>query len=269
MRYIVDHDLHIHSHLSLCSGKPEQNKDAILEYGIRNGLKTLCLTDHMWDPAVPGAENFWFYAQQPYERICESLPLPQADGTRFLFGCETDQLPDGTVGVSPAVMEKLDFIIIPTTHLHMGGFTLRGDEGVEERAKLWCSRFEAVLDMDLPFHKIGIAHLTCSLVYMGHHLEVLSTIPDSEYHRLFAKAAAKGVGIELNFSSLNMSDEEREISLKPYFIAKEEGCKFYFGSDAHKPEGLASARENFENIVTLLDLTEDDKIPFLREGTPA
>jgi len=72
------------------------------------------------------------------------------------------------------------------------------------------------------------------------------------------------VGIELNFSSLQMSDEEREISLKPYFIAKEEGCKFYFGSDAHTPEGLASARENFENIVTLLDLTEDDKIPFLR-----
>jgi len=264
MRFVIDHDLHIHSHLSLCSGDAAQNKDAILAYGVKNGLKTLCITDHMWDPAVPGAEKFGFYANQPYERTCESLPLPQADGVKFLFGCETDQKMDKAIGVSPAVMEKLDFIIIPTTHMHMGGFTVRGDESVEERAKLWCDRFEAVLDMDLPFHKIGIAHLTCCLIHDGHHYEVLSAIPDSEYHRLFAKAAAKGVGIELNFPSLELTDETRDIELKPYRIAKEEGCKFYLGSDAHHPADLASAMENFENIITLLDLTEEDKIPFLK-----
>ena len=93
---------------------------------------------------------------------------------------------------------------------------------------------------------------------------MLSAIPDSEYHRLFAKAAAKGVGIELNFPSLELTDETRDIELKPYRIAKEEGCKFYLGSDAHHPADLASAMENFENIVTLLDLTEEDKIPFLK-----
>ena len=48
MRYIVDHDLHIHTQLSLCSGHPEQTKETILKYGIDNGLTTLCLTDHMW-----------------------------------------------------------------------------------------------------------------------------------------------------------------------------------------------------------------------------
>lgn len=264
MRFVVDHDLHIHSHLSLCSKDPAQNKDNILAFGVKHGLKTLCLTDHMWDPAVPGAENFWFYAQQPYERSCQSLPLPQADGVRFLFGCETDQLADTTVGVSPAVMEKLDFIIIPTTHLHMNGFTLRGDESVEERAKLWCNRFEAVLDMDLPFHKIGIAHLTCALIDLKHYLEVLATIPKEEYHRLFAKAAKVGVGIELNFSDDELREENHDLVLTPYKIAKEEGCKFYLGSDAHNPAGLERAFANYEKIVTLLDLTEEDKIPFLR-----
>lgn len=262
MRFVADHDLHIHSHLSLCSGNPAQNKDAILAYGVKNGLKTLCLTDHMWDPAVPGASGW--YARQPYERTCEALPLPQADGVKFLFGCETDQKMDTAIGVSPELMEKLDFIIIPTTHMHMNGFTVRGDEGVEERAKLWCSRFDAVLDMDLPFYKIGIAHLTCSLLYTGHYLEVLAAIPDEEYRRLFAKAAKAGVGIELNMGAEELKEENHAITLKPYRIAKEEGCKFYLGSDAHSPAGLEEAPAKFEKIITLLELTEDDKIAFLK-----
>ena len=257
MRYIADHDLHIHTQLSLCSGDPAQNKESILQYGLDNGLTTLCLTDHMWDSRVPGASGW--YQKQSYEYITQALPLPESDKVRYLFGCETDLDRFLTVGVSPEIMKKLDFIIIPTTHLHMHGFTLDGSEGVEERAKLWCDRLEAVLDMDLPFHKVGIAHLTCSLMYREHYIEVLKTIPESEYRRLFKKAAEKGVGIELNFPSLNLNDETREPTLLPYRIAKEEGCKFYFGSDAHHPQELAKAKENFENIIDLLGLEESDK----------
>lgn len=259
MRYIVDHDLHIHSHLSLCSNDPGQSTEAILRYGEENGFKTLCLTDHMWDSTVPGAEGMGFYENQPYEHIARSLPLPTSNKVRFLFGCETDQDRYLTVGISRELMEKMSFIIIPTTHLHMGGFTCNGDEGVEARAKLWCTRFEAVLDMDLPFHKIGITHLTCGLMHAWHHIEVLNAIPVEEYRRLFAKAAKVGVGIELNFNSFEFAGAALDTMLLPYRIAKEEGCRFYFGSDAHHPAELASARANFENIVDLLLLTEEDK----------
>ncbi len=259
MRYIVDHDLHIHSHLSLCSSDPRQNTDAILQYGEASGFKTLCLTDHMWDSAVPGAEGMEFYERQPYAHIANALPLPVSDTVRFLFGCETDLDRHLTLGISREIMDKLAFVIIPTTHLHMNGFTCAGDEGVKARAKLWVTRFEAVLDMDLPFEKIGIAHLTCGLMHRGHHIEVLNAIPPAEYHRLFAKAARVGVGIELNFNSFEFTGADLETMLLPYRIAKEEGCKFYFGSDAHHPLGLAEAKENFEHMVDLLDLTEADK----------
>ena len=83
MRFTIDHDLHIHSQLSLCSGDPGQNTAAIFAYGVKNGLKTLCLTDHMWDPAVPGASGW--YAAQSYERTKTALPLPQSESVRFLF----------------------------------------------------------------------------------------------------------------------------------------------------------------------------------------
>lgn len=265
MRFRVDHDLHIHSTLSLCSSDPEQNPAAILAYGEENGFTTLCLTDHMWDPAVPGASGW--YAAQPYERTREALPLPQSEKTRFLFGCETDMDRYCTIGVSPAVAEALDFIIVPTTHLHMDGFTLDGREDADERAALWSSRFDALLDADLPFYKVGVAHLTCSLIWRNRYLEVLARIPEEEYHRLFEKAAKRGIGIELNFPAQHMDAECARLTLLPYRIAKEEGCRFYLGSDAHHPAGLAAAKANFETIVDLLDLTEDDKIPFLTERT--
>ena len=39
----------------------------------------------------------------------------------------------------------------------------------QELASLWVKRFEAVLDTDLPFKKVGIAHLACGLICMGYH----------------------------------------------------------------------------------------------------
>ncbi|MBQ9467733.1 MAG: hypothetical protein IJU52_01845 [Clostridia bacterium] len=251
----------MHSQLSLCSGDGRQNPEAIFAYGLQNGFHTLCLTDHMWDPAVPGASDW--YAAQPYERTRRALPLPQSDGLRFLFGCETDMDRNRVIGVSPAVAKELDFIIVPTTHLHMNGFTLRGDEGADERARLWIDRFDALLDAPLPFEKVGAAHLTCSLIFGRRTPEVMEKIPTNEYHRLFGKAAARGIGIELNFPAPGTDAPDARVMLLPYRIAREEGCRFYLGSDAHHPEDLLKAKANFEAIVDLLGLTEDDKIPLL------
>ncbi len=259
MRYIYDHDLHIHSQLSLCSDDPEQTPAAILRYAEENHLHTICLTDHYWDETVPGVENFPWYGAQNTERLRRALPLPQTEGIRFLFGCETELKADLTLGISKKNCDLFDFIIIPTTHLHMNGFTCRGDEDAEERAALYIKRFDAVLDMDLPFHKIGIAHLTCSLMYRENYIAVLQAISDEAFIKLFRKAKERGVGIELNFPAVKLPQENVQTVLRPYQIAKEEGCKFYIGSDAHHPRGLADEKENAETIIRLLDLKEPDK----------
>ena len=86
MRYVFDHDYHIHSFLSDCSNDPAENTKRILEYAGQN-----------------------------------------------------------------------NFVVIPTTHLHMNDLTIAPeDRNVEGRAKCWVSRLEKVLNMQLPFHKIGI-----------------------------------------------------------------------------------------------------------------
>ena len=65
MKYKIDHDLHIHSKLSVCSQDELQTKENILKYAIQNNLKQICLTDHFWDENVPGASGW--YKPQYYE----------------------------------------------------------------------------------------------------------------------------------------------------------------------------------------------------------
>ena len=263
--YVTDNDLHIHSQLSLCSSDPGQTPERILEYAKNNGLSTVCLTDHFWDPAIPGASEW--YAIQNYEHIKKALPLPQDDNVRFLFGCETEMDKNFTIGISDKTMDELDFIIVPTTHLHMEGFTLDAsigydEDGVKRRRELYIERFERLLSADLPFHKTGVAHLTCSLACRRAErgiFRLLDGITDQTFTELFSRAAKKGLGIELNFDDFGYDGEDKEIIYRPYRIAKRCGCKFYFGSDAHHPGELDKAAKNFKEIAKKLDLSEDDK----------
>ena len=154
-------------------------------------------------------------------------------------------------------------MVIPTTHLHMTGFTYEEtDNTPEKKAELWLKRLDALLNMDLPFHKIGIAHLACNLIFSGSrekYIETLNLLPEDELKKLFTKAAKLGCGIELNYSDMSFGDEEADDVLRMFRIAKDCGCKFYFGSDAHHPSGFEKTKVVFERAIDLLGLTEDDK----------
>ena len=262
MRYVYDNDLHIHSGLSKCSGDPEQSTERILAYAQENGLKTICLTDHHWDETVPGASQW--YQSQDYAWIEQSKPLPQAEGIRFLYGCETDIDRFMTLGVAREHFDRFDFVVIPTTHLHMTGFTISAEDAQskERRAELWVSRLEGFLNMDLPFGKMGLAHLACPLINKESreaYLSTLDLIPTVEMERLFAKAAEVGVGIELNSADMRFTDEEEDRVLRMFRIAKYHGCKFYCGSDAHHPAGLVNSPAVFLRAIDRLGLQESDK----------
>jgi len=270
MRYIVNHDLHIHSVLSSCSRKPEQNPETILAYAEKNGFTDICVTDHFWDSNVPGASEW--YKPQNFEHICRSLPLPQSDKVKFHFGCETEMDKFCTVALSDKVLDKLDFIIVPVNHLHMRNFTIdEKDTSPERRADTLVNHIRSLLEKDLPFHKMGIAHLTASCVAgtcnerIRDHLDIFDMIGDSTFRELFENAAKKGIGIELNSSAEvfeHYTQEEKDRRFRMLKIAKQCGCKFYLGSDAHKPADFDKAIMRFQGAVDELGLEESDKFNF-------
>ncbi len=263
MKFLCDHDLHIHSRISPCGGDPAQTSERILRYAVDNGLKTICVTDHYWDDTVPAP--YGKGAGQTTEQIKSILPLPQKEGIRFLFGAETEMDMDLTIGVGKEMAEELDFIVVPLNHMHMAGFSCRGDEDAAERARQIVTRFDALLESDLPLRKVGVAHFTDGCIFPpGKNTDVLNRIPDAEYLRLFGEAAKRGVGIELNMPAAKadfriMNWEEDRDELRVYLLAREAGCKFYFGSDAHNVRGLGWAKRNAEKVVELLALNEEDK----------
>lgn len=263
MRYSVDNDLHIHSYLSPCSGDDLQTPENILKYAIDNSLEDICLTDHFWDSCVPGATPY--LSALNTERLKRALPLPKAKGINFMFGCETELDRYGNLAIGRKTFKVFDFVVIPINHFHMKGFTLAAEDfnNPPVLAKRWIERFDGILNRDLPFGKIGMAHLACELMVSDGgigHIDVLDCITDSEYARLFSKAARLGVGIELNFETFfDYGENELKRVMRPFAVAKSVGCKFYFGSDAHHPQDFLRAKEKFEETVRILGLEEKDK----------
>ncbi len=273
MRYVIDHDLHIHSQLSICSSNPEQTPENILKYAEENGLKTIALTNHFWDEAIPFdlppledgrmPKGINSYTRQSYSHIKEDLPLPKSDKIRFLFGGECEMTHKLVIGLSEVAVSELEFIVVPTTHMHITGFTITEKDASlpELRAKVWIERFEALLSAKLPFHKVGAAHLVSKLIAPSReeYLEVLRLLPEDEMRSLFRRAAELGIGIELNRNDFGYENDEAELVLRPLLIAKSEGCKFYLGSDSHNPEHFKTAISKFNKAVDELSLKENNK----------
>lgn len=262
MSFRIDHDYHIHSLLSACSNDPEQSTQNILQYALDNQLNTLVLTDHYWDNTVPGASNW--YKPQDFAWISQAKPLPQHETCRFLFGCETDMNYSGVIGVPESRFDDFDFIIIPTTHLHMPGFAYLAEDGdtVEKRAAVFTRRFEQFLQLNVPYHKVGLAHITCPLIMPENdqYVKVLNCVTDATFAELFSGCAEKGCGVEINLPLRQLTDEAiRESCLRPYRIAREQGCKFYVGSDSHHPNGFDGVCDKFRLAAEILGLTEDDQ----------
>ena len=177
-----------------------------------------------------------------------------------------------TVAISDKLLDKVEFIIVPVNHFHMNNFTIdEKDMAPERRADALVTHIRSLLEKDLPFHKVGIAHLSAPCVAgtcaenIRYHLDILDMIEDSTFRELFEDAAKKGVGIELNISEEvfeKYTKEEIDRRFRIYKIAKECGCKFYLGSDAHQPKDFEKAIMRFNGAIDILDLKEVDKFDF-------
>ena len=71
--------------------------------------------------------------------------------------------------------------------------------------------------------------------------------------------APKGADVEINADEMKFKYGKPENALKVYRIAKECGCKFYMGSDAHTLQERNLTKERFERAIDLLSLKEEDK----------
>ena len=152
-------------------------------------------------------------------------------------------------------------IVIPPNHFHMVDFTRPACYDTEEKiADLLAERLEEVQFIDLPWKKVGIAHLVSGLTFReGDENLVYELVPEKRFRTAMRGFAKKGAGIEINLASFPPNWKEHEhAKLRLFRMAREEGCRFYLASDAHHPNDLERVPARAQSVIDALGLTADD-----------
>jgi histidinol phosphatase-like PHP family hydrolase len=260
----IQHDVHMHTYLSRCSNDPCFLPPAIIDRSKTNGIKLLGFSDHFWDKTMPGGDNA-VYRNQDYKHVTKihRMMPEEADGIKLMFGCETEYYGKGRIGISKEIAEKFDYVLVPTNHTLTAYAAEEGLSKPGELAKELVTRFKEVLSFDVAS---GICHPFLPLGFMEIGDEILNSISREELNECFSMAKEKSVSIELN-SCTFASNFDRGTNgftddsfMRIFRIAKETGCKFHFGSDAHSLEDI-DRLQKLRPFIDELELTDDDINP--------
>ncbi len=243
----INYDIHIHTHLSPCASR-EASAQGYIDKSVALGLNTIGFADHMWDNGKGFGIASYGRHDQNFPKIIKireelaSCTVP--DGVRVLVGCETDFTSDSTLGISREVASQLDFVLAPPSHTHFPEVMpqeLTND--IPEMAQFVYNTFLRLISHPDADIITSVAHpFASSLVGSDEgDAALLRHITDDQYRRAFRQAADMGIGIEINACvvrlSLQRDKNPEDIKSNEYYrmfsLAKDCGCKFTFGSDAH------------------------------------
>ena len=259
---IIDHDLHVHTGLSACCHDPEgQTPERIAQTAAGMGVRTVGLADHVW--ANPDVAPSAWYAPQTIDRIVDLRRRVPAEvaGVRMLVGCEAETIAPGVFGITPETAAQVDFVQLACSHFHMTGFV----------AQPASARPADVAAHALAFFRSAAAsglatvipHPFLVLGFLDDFPAIVAAISDEAFGDAFGLAAADGVGIEITVGYLKAGSARQDAALRLLTLAKQAGCRFTFGSDAHDPATLTRLGE-LAFFANALDLTPDDILPLAR-----
>lgn len=232
----IRHDLHIHTNLSSCA-HAEATVERYIAEAKKLGLKLIGFANHLWDEKVSGASQW--YAPQNMEHILQiknQLPTDEKD-IRVLVGCETEFDYRGVLAISEESIAQLDYVLVPHSHTHSKSVVPREYiDSLEKHAAYLMSSFEKLVEHPLIKSVTGVVHPFVPGV--SHELTnvIQKLIPDRYFYDAFCVAKEKDLAIEINGSTIIcMSEEERRHCeyIRIYSIARECGCRFFYGSDSH------------------------------------
>ncbi len=263
----IQHDVHMHTYLSRCSNDPDFLPPVIIDRSKNNGIKLLGFTDHMWDKSMPGGDND-VYRYQDFEHVrkIQDLMPENIEGIKILFGCETEYYGKGRIGISRETADKFDYVIAPTNHTLTFYAKEEGLKTASDIAGELVKRLREVLSFDVA---TGICHPMLPLGFFDIGDEIFKSISNEEFNECFSMAKEKRVSLEINSCTFpgiydrGTNGFTDETYLRFFTLAKEAGCKFHFGSDAHSIEDIDRLLK-LEPYLDLLKITEADVLPFFR-----
>ncbi len=268
----IDHDLHVHTYLSACCSDPDNQRPAkILARAEELGLKTIGFADHLW--VNPDLEPSNWYRPQDESQIARLRAdlAAVSTSTRVLVGCESETIAPGKFGITREMAEQLDFVLLPCNHLHMLDFVEqpasdRPRDVAEHLLRLFRSAVESGLATAIP-------HPFTAPGFMDRFDALVASVSEAEFLDVCGLAAERGVALEITRGFVppapgpDRPSWSLETPLRFLRLARQAGCTFTFGSDAHCFADVGSVAD-IRLIVDALDLTRDD-VAAVARGTSA
>ncbi len=264
----ISHDIHIHTHLSVCA--PDKTGTIAHYYKVAKelGLKKIGISDHFWDEHIPATHDFYYNQNFPHvEQIKKEIAdTPNPDGIEIHFGCECEyDYAHRDIAITAEVAEKFEHILVPNSHTHM---IMPKDcyHPYEKHVDFMIQAFWDIINSPNSKYVTAIAHPFEAVCCPYNNNILINMISDDTFKRMFDAAANKGIAFEINMAgNRNWTLEQMLASpkVRMYRLAKECGCLFTFGSDAHC-DREHKGYEKTDELAAALGITEKDLHPYVR-----
>lgn len=267
---LIKHDFHIHTDRSLCAARDAYAVDYIKK-AKEMGLKKIGFADHFWDETYKPLD-FIFYEPQNFSHVAtvlDEIKSADTDGIEVLFGCEAEYSHEHGVGITEECAEKFDYIIVPNSHTHK---TMQAEFAREQNKALhkefMVRAYYNIINSPVSKYILSMAHPFEAVCCPYDNTILKQMITDDEFKRMFDATAKKNIAVEINIACFRKyTDENIETAeeLRMFKIAKECGCKFTFGSDAHNVHDYDSYyTQKCEMMVNALEIKESDITDFVK-----
>jgi len=257
----IDFDYHVHTTLSSC-GTESATVENYLELAKTYGLREIGFADHVWDQAV-GAPPEW-YAPQDVRHVLslrEKLKDIKTD-VKLYVGCEAEyDYARGGVSLTEESAEQFDFVIVPNSHTHLV-MPKAFYEPHQRHADFMLEAYKNIIKSPVSRYITAMAHPFAAVCCPYNRNELYGLITDDQYKEIFDETAQKGIAVEINMSCFyKLADDEIASApeMRMFRLAKERGCRFSFGSDAHANTKHDKYRRT-NLIADLLELKDEDVI---------
>lgn len=246
----MKHDLHCHTFFSPCADR-SMTVSAILEAAEAAGLESIGLTDHPHRPGLAEHHRSLLHA-----RSASVSPV------RIWIGAEVEVSGFHKLVLDRAALPHADYLLAAPSHYDLVHFppVEHLDDPVE-----WADRILTDLENVPGSGAQGIAHpfyVYAILVQPPPGLalplmaEVIAEIRPRRLDHWLEKCAADGVALELS-SRMTITAVFAQFMEQTYRRAREIGCRFFTGSDAHRLDRIGQLGKAAD-MPARLGLAEDD-----------
>ena len=257
-------DLHVHTNKSLCAPR-ETTPASYIPCCAEEGIRLIGITDHVYPEDM--LAQYGYPNDKRVDRLLElraSLAEAEAQsGIRYLLGCEIDYFDCvGAPYILPEESEGFDYVLLAASHIlnypHM--YTAYDLGSPDVLRELTIERFVAACKLDYPV-PTGICHPLYPIC-SPYQAEIIDGISDETLKELFSMAAEKNISVEIHSCLYRNDTPHNEFGLSDHYLrilaaARDCGCKFHMGSDAHAPAAFVGSHAKLRKAAELLGLNQD------------